>query len=55
MKRLKNKIAIITFQIGVDVLGFPLTHNHIIKNRYYYNQYNQYYNSFKRFIKTPTN
>lgn len=54
MRKFKNIISVITFQIGVDILGFPLFHNHKV-NIKDYNYYNPYYNSFKRYIKTPTN
>jgi len=55
MRKLKEKILIISFSIGVDVLGFPQFWKHKLSSNIYENTYNQYYNSFKRYIKTPTN
>jgi hypothetical protein len=45
-KKLKFKeiITVITFSIGVDVLGFPILWKHKLSNLVYENNYNEYYN-----------
>lgn len=30
MKKRKGKLHIIEFQVGVDVLGFPIIHKHFV-------------------------
>jgi hypothetical protein len=52
--KFKKFITILTFSIGVDVLGFPILWKHKLSNLVCQNNYNEYYNSYKRFIKSPT-
>jgi len=51
--KFKKFITVLTFSIGVDVLGFPILWKHKLSNLVYEKNYNEYYNSYKRFIKTP--
>lgn len=57
-----NYIKIITFCIGVDVLGFPLTHTHKLTYKNYSSRVknmffkpNEYHRSVDRTLKTFKN